>query len=51
MTKLLEDGEMDVFYGPIRDTSGKLRVAEGDNLSDTELFDQLDWYVEGVELR
>ena len=51
MTELLEDGEMDVFYGPIRDAGGRLRIAEGENPSDDELFDRLDWHVEGVELR
>ena len=51
MTTLLEDGEMDVFYGPIRDAGGRLRIAEGENPSDDELFDRLDWHVEGVELR
>lgn len=44
----LVDGEVDVFYGPIRDTQGTLRVAEGENLSDQTLFQDLDWYVEGV---
>ena len=43
-------GEKDVFYGPIYDQQGNLRVAEGENLSDKALFDQLDWYVEGVRL-
>ena len=47
----LEDGEADVFYGPVTDAGGALRVPEGENLSDTELFDRLDWYVEGVVLR
>ena len=51
MTQLLEDGEADVFYGPVTDAGGALRVPEGENLSDTELFDRLDWYVEGVVLR
>ena len=51
MEKLLEDGETDVFYGPIYDRDGRLRVPEGENLPDTELFDRLDWYVEGVVLR
>ena len=48
---LLEDGEADVFYGPVVDADGKIRVPEGENLPDTELFDRLDWYVEGVTLR
>lgn len=44
----LVNGEYDVFYGPIRDTAGQLRVAAGENLSDKTLFEELDWYVEGV---
>lgn len=48
MTQQLNDGEFDVFYGPIRDTTGTLRVPAGENLTDHELFDQMGWYVEGV---
>ncbi len=48
---LLEDGEEDVFYGPLRDREGNKRVPAGENLSDDELFQRLNWYVEGVELR
>ena len=44
----LVKGEYDVFYGPIRDAAGRLRVAEGENLSDKTLFEELDGYVEGV---
>ena len=46
----LMDGECDVFYGPIWDQKGVLRVAEGESLSDKTLFQTLDWYVEGVVL-
>ncbi len=46
----LVNGTRGVFYGPVRDTEGKLRVGEGENLPDTVLFEQLDWYVEGVQL-
>ncbi len=46
----LVNGTRGVFYGPVRDTEGNLRVAEGENLPDTVLFEQLDWYVEGVRL-
>ena len=46
----LTNGEYDVFYGPVMDASGSLRVAEGESLSDKTLFDDLDWYVEGVVL-
>lgn len=39
----------DVFYGPIKDQKGNLRVAAGENMSDNELFFTFDWFVEGVE--
>lgn len=46
----LTNGEYDVFYGPIMDASGSRRVAEGESLSDKTLFEDLNWYVEGVVL-
>ena len=46
----LTNGEYDVFYGPVMDADGSLRVAEGESLPDKTLFDDLDWYVEGVVL-
>jgi basic membrane protein A len=36
-----------VFAGPLSDTTGKLRVAEGASLSDGELWG-MDWFVPGV---
>lgn len=47
--KLLER-TFDVFYGPIVDNKGTLRVAEGECLSDEELLERLDWYVGGVHV-
>lgn len=44
----LESGIFDVFYGPITDNTGKMRVEEGENLSDDALLNRFDWYVEGV---
>ena len=44
----LESGIFDVFYGPITDNEGKLRIAEGENMSDEAMLNQFDWYVEGV---
>jgi len=40
-------GEWDVFYGPIKDQSGEIKVAEGARLTDEEML-SLTWYVEGV---
>ena len=46
----LTKGEFDVFYGPICDNKGNLRVLEGENISDRALLNAFDWYVAGVEL-
>jgi basic membrane lipoprotein Med (substrate-binding protein (PBP1-ABC) superfamily) len=44
---VLDDGELDVFAGPIVDQEGNERVAAGGGLSDEELGN-VDWFVEGV---
>lgn len=46
----LQTLEFDVFYGPIRDNTGYLRVDEGESMPDDEMFNNFDWYVEGVKL-
>lgn len=46
--KLLQSGIYDVFYGPITDNQGNLRIEEGENMSDDALLNAFDWYVEGV---
>lgn len=46
----LDSGMFDVFYGPVTDNQGKLRVAEGENLSDDAMLNHFTWYVEGVVL-
>jgi basic membrane protein A len=38
----------DVFWGPIKDQSGAVKIAEGARLSDAEML-SIDWFVEGVE--
>jgi basic membrane protein A len=40
-------GEWDVFYGPIKDQSGAVKVAEGAKMTDEEML-SFNWYVEGV---
>lgn len=40
-------GEWDVFYGPIKDQSGNVRVAEGEKMSDDDML-TFNWFVEGV---
>lgn len=44
----LISGTFDVFYGPILDTEGELRVAEGESMTDAAMLNRFDWYVEGV---
>jgi len=42
------DQELEVFSGPIRDQSGKLRIKEGHSMSDDEIWG-MDWFVHGVK--
>lgn len=44
----LISGTYDVFYGPIKDTEGNIRVAEGESMTDYVMLNEFDWYVEGV---
>ncbi len=44
----LRSWEYDVFYGPIRDNTGRLRVDAGESMTDDEMLNGFDWYVEGV---
>lgn len=41
-------GTFDVFYGPVRDNEGQIRVAEGESMTDDVMLNHFDWYVEGV---
>lgn len=40
-------GEKDVFWGPIKDNKGNIKVAEGEKMTDEQLL-SFDWLVEGV---
>ncbi len=44
----LRSGTFDVFYGPIYDNEGNLRIAEGESMTDDAMLNEFDWYVEGV---
>ncbi len=46
----IESGAYDVFFGPIYDTEGNIRIAEGESMTDYALLNSFDWYVEGVVL-
>lgn len=38
----------DVFYGPVRDRSGRVRIPAGQNISDQAIVSRMDWYVQGI---
>jgi len=44
----MSSGTFDVFYGPIVDNEGNIRVSEGESLTDNVMLNEFDWYVEGV---
>jgi basic membrane protein A len=44
----ISDGTYDVFYGPIKDNKGKVRVKKGESMSDDVMLNEFDWFVEGV---
>lgn len=46
----LTSREFDVFYGPIRDNQGNLRVEAGESMSDDAMLNTFDWYVEGISV-
>lgn len=46
--KRIVTGKYDVFFGPVTDTKGYVRVRKGENLPDTELLQNMNWYVDGV---
>lgn len=44
----LYNGTFDVFYGPIVDMEGNIRINEGENMPDDAMLNLFDWYVKGV---
>ena len=44
----LMNGTFDVFYGPITDNEGNIRVKEGQSMTDAAMLNDFFWYVEGV---
>lgn len=44
----LESGVWDVFFGPVKDQDGVLRIQEGESMTDNAMLNAFDWYVEGV---
>ena len=45
--KAIGAGELHPFQGPVKDQSGKVRVAAGSVMSDEDMLG-FNWYVEGV---
>ena len=44
----LTQGKFDVFYGPIVDNHGNIRVSEGESMTDEVMLNRFDWFVKGV---
>ncbi len=44
----LVSGTYDVFYGPIYDNTGVLRIYEDECMTDDAMLNEFDWYVDGV---
>lgn len=44
----LLSGTRDVFYGPVRDVDGNMRIGEMECMTDEDMLNAFDWYVEGV---
>ena len=38
----------DVFYGPITDNEGNVRIKSGQSMTDENMLNNFFWYVEGV---
>ncbi|MBQ8165584.1 MAG: BMP family ABC transporter substrate-binding protein [Lachnospiraceae bacterium] len=47
---MLDAGTYDVFYGPVTDNEGNVRILEGENMPDGLMLNGFDWYVEGVKI-
>lgn len=48
VTAKIKDGSFKVYEGPIYDQTGKLRVKQGEYMSDKDIL-SVDWFVKGVE--
>ncbi len=49
MTRL-QNGDFDVFYGPIESMDGTVKIYKGENMPDETLLKAFDWYVKGVNI-
>lgn len=46
----LNNGTFDVFYGPVIDDKGNVRIKDGENMPDDAMLNNFDWYVKGVNV-
>lgn len=46
--KRISEGEFDVFYGPVYDNEGNIRIEAGESMTDEDMLNHFDWYVRGV---
>lgn len=46
--KKIVDGGWDVFWGPVKDQTGAVKIAAGQKMSDADML-SFNWFVEGVE--
>lgn len=44
----LKTGSWDVFLGPVYDNQGEERVSKGEMITDEDLLNNINWYVDGV---
>lgn len=49
-TERLKNGTFDVFYGPILDNKGNIKIEDGESMTDEAMLNAFDWYVQGVVL-
>lgn len=47
---MMDAGTYDVFYGPVKDSTGTVRIPSGENMPDEAMLNSFDWYVEGVNI-
>ena len=43
-------GKLRIFKGPIKDNTGKIRIGDGEEPSFNEIYNKMDWVVEGVDV-
>ena len=46
--KKLLSNQWDVFYGPVKDQAGQVKIAAGQKMSDADML-SFNWFVEGVD--